>query len=144
MTTKVTVDDDRWPVLVVTQRVDQLSDSERLASLEICSNALNAHGLERYAMILDNRKAGPMPATQRRMMADYMEKHAMRARARCVCTAMVMDSAVMRAMLTAILWLRRPEVETQVFGELDEAITWARHKFEAASSADAGDRSPAR
>lgn len=144
MTTKVTVDDNRWPVLVVTQRVDQLSDAERLASLETCSRALDAHGRERYAMILDNRKAGPMPATQRKMMADYMEKHAMRARARCVCTAMVMDSAVMRAMLTAILWLRKPEVETQVFGELDEAVTWARHKFEKARAADGGDGSGAR
>lgn len=132
-TDKVTVDQTRWPVLVVTQRVEQLTDSERLASLEASSAVLAAHGADRYAMVLDNRKAGPMPATQRKLMADYMEKHAMRARSRCVCTAFVSDSVVMRGVLTAIMWLRKPEVETQVFGDLDDAITWARGKLKLAS-----------
>lgn len=126
---KVTVNDERWPVLVVTQRVEQLTDPERMASLELSNRVLTSHGNDRYAMVLDNRKAGPLPATQRKMMADYMERHAMRARSRCACTAFVSESMVMRTMLTAIMWLRKPEVETQVFGDLDEAIGWCRARL---------------
>lgn len=134
LSSKVTVDDDRWPVLVVTQRVEQLTDAERLQSLELSNSVLQSHGLDRYAMVLDNRKAGPLPATQRKMMAEYMERHAMRARSRCVCTAFVSDSIMMRGVLTAIMWLRKPDVETQVFGDLDDAIAWARTRLKGARS----------
>lgn len=128
-TSKVAVDDTRWPVLVVTQLVEQLTDPERLESLDASNAVLNAHGTERYAMVLDNRKAGPLPPTQRKLMAEYMERHAMRARSRCVCTAFVSDSLMMRGVLTAIMWLRKPEVETQVFAGLEEATVWARSKL---------------
>jgi len=128
-TSKVTVDDSRWPVLLVTQQVEQLTDAERLESLEASNAVLNSHGADRYAMVLDNRKAGPLPPTQRKLMAEYMERHAMRSRSRCVCTAFVSDSLMMRGVLTAIMWLRKPEVETQVFAGLEEATAWARAKL---------------
>ena len=131
-------------MLVVTQRAEQLTDAERRDSLEASTTVLNAHGREHYAMVLDNRRAGPLPATQRKMIADYMTEHSMRARSRCVCMAMVMDSMVMRAMLTAIMWLRKPEVESQVFADLGEAITWARSKLQAADGARASVPTPAR
>lgn len=116
--------------LIVTQLVEQLTDAERLDSLDRSNRVLISHGSDVYAMVLDNRKAGPLPPTQRKLMADYMERHAMRARSRCACTAFVSDSAVMRAMLTAIMWLRTPDVETRVFARLDEAVAWARKKVE--------------
>jgi hypothetical protein len=124
------VDDSRWPILVVTQLAEQLTDAERMDSLDRSNQVLIAHGSERYAMVLDNRRAGPVPPTQRKLIADYMARHATRSRTRCACTAFVSDSAVMRAMLTAITWLRKPEVETKVFGRLDEAITWARAQLD--------------
>lgn len=123
------MDDSRWPIFVITQCVDQLTDPERLASLEMCSRVLTSHGSDLYATVLDNRKAGPLPATQRKMMAEYIERNALRSRSRCVGSAFISDSAVMRAMLTAILWLRKPEVETQVFGDLETGIAWARQRL---------------
>ncbi len=129
MSAKVSTDDTQWPLLIVTQHAEQLTDAERIASLEECNRVLNAHGNDPYVMVLDNRKAGALPPTQRKLMAEYMEKHAVRARSRCVGTAFVSDSAVMRAMLTAIMWLRTPEVETRVFARFDEATAWGRTKL---------------
>jgi len=133
-TSKVSVDDTRWPILVVTQLVEQLTDAERVESLEVSSAVLKHRGGDRYAMVLDNRKAGPLPATQRKLIAEHMERYAARARSRCVCTAFVSDSTLMRGVLTAIMWLRKPEVETQIFGELEEAIRWARAKLQSAGA----------
>ncbi len=141
---RVTVDDSRWPLMLVTQRAAQLTDAERLESLEASDRVLKAHGTERYCMVLDNRKAGPMPATQRKMIAEYMERNSVRARTRCVGTAFVSDSVVMRAMLTAIMWLRKPEVETQVFGDLDEATAWAASMYQRASGSPIRSIAPAR
>jgi len=129
ISSKVKVDDSRWPVVIITQQIEQLTDAERIASLELSNQVLGSHGNAPYALVLDNRKAGPMPATQRKLIAEYMEKNALRARARCACTAFVSESVVMRAMLTAIMWLRKPEVETETFGDLNAAIAWGQRKL---------------
>jgi hypothetical protein len=122
---KITISLERWPVVVIAQQVPQLTDAERLEALAESDRLLSSR-TGKYSMVLDNRKAGPVPPTQRKLIADYMEKHAARARMRCLSTAFVMDSTVMRGVLTAIMWIRKPEVETRVFAELDEAIAWSR------------------
>jgi hypothetical protein len=129
MTNKVTISADRWPVVVITQHVEQLTDEERLSSLAESDRVLTSRP-GHYSLVLDNRKAGPVPPRQRKLIAEYMERHALRSRTRCCSTAFVMDSAVMRGVLTAIMWLRKPEIETRVFGELQEAIAWSLRQHE--------------
>lgn len=84
-----------------------------------------------YAIVLDNRSAGPVSPTQRAIIAEHMRLHAPRTSARCAGTALVFESPVLRGALTAILWLRPPVTVTKVFGSLDEAITWARERLDA-------------
>jgi hypothetical protein len=36
----------------------------------------------------------------------------------------------MRGALTAIMWLKAPVIETKVFSNLDDAITWTRIKVD--------------
>lgn len=130
---KWSVDTTRWPLLIVTQHAPTLTDAERMEALEDTERAL---GTDRgkYAVIHDSRLAGPLTPTQRAMIAEYSKRHDARTRARCVCNAFVFDSLVMRGALTAIMWLKPPVVESKVFSNLEDAITWARTKIEEARS----------
>lgn len=121
---KYSVDDTRWPVVVITQIAEQLTDGERLASMAEADRVLDARPTEAFSLVLDNRKAGPVPATQRKLIADYMARTVERDRARCRSAAFVVNSAVMQGVLTAIMWIRKPTAPTEVFRDLGEAINW--------------------
>jgi len=128
---KVTIDDSRWPVVLISQLVEQLTDAERLASLDEADRILDARPDEAFSLVLDNRKAGPVPATQRKLIADYMARTTERDLARCLSAAFVVNSAVMQGVLTAIMWLRKPTVTTEVFRDVSEAMRWCAAKHEA-------------
>ncbi len=130
---QVIVDDSRWPVVVFTQVVPMLTDDERLSSLAV-ADALMESRPGRYAVVLDNRLASPLSPTQRSLLADYGKRAASRVRLRCVGTAMIVSTEVMRMMVTAIQWQIGRTSETQVFDELDAGIRWATERLTQASS----------
>lgn len=130
---KVIVDSSRWPVVVISQVVAQLTDEERLSSLAE-ADALMEGRTGRYAVVLDNRLAGPLSPTQRSLVAEYGKRSAERVRIRCVGTAMVVSSEVMRMMVTAIQWQTGKMSETQVFDDLDAGTRWASERLAQATN----------
>lgn len=132
---KFEFDYSRWPVFVITQQVEQVTDAERYASLVEADRILDARP-GRYCLVLNNCAAGPVPASQRKMIAEHMSEHSARARARCRSTAFVFDSPVMRGVLTAIFWMRKPEVETRVFADVKRAVEWCQQCLFSATEAD--------
>jgi hypothetical protein len=125
---KFTIDATRWPVVVITQHVAQLTDEERTASLQQTDRLLNdRHG--RYAMVLDNRRAEPPPAKQRALIADYGVRSAERMRQRCICTALIVSSDVMRAMITAVQWQTGRPANSEVFEDLSGALAWTEQRL---------------
>lgn len=118
------VDATRWPVLIVQRLSDSIADAALASALEASARMIDERA-SRYSLVLDNRLARNMSATQRKLIADDMAKHAERTKRLCLGTAFVFDSALMRGILTAVFWLREPEVETRVFGDIEEAVSWA-------------------
>lgn len=127
---KWSVDTTRWPVIVVAQLVPELTDQERMAALEATDRAI-ATDSGPYAVIHDARKAGPVSAKQRMMIAEFGKKHEARTLERCAAVAFVFDSLVMRAALTAIQWVKPASVDTKVFGNVADAHAWARERLDA-------------
>jgi hypothetical protein len=128
---KFSIDVTRWPIVIITQRAPQLSDEERLASLAESERALEAHA-GRYALVLDNRLALPPSEAQLAMIAEQGVRSAERVRSRCVCSALVVTSDRMHAMITACGWQTGKPPHTEVFDGLAAAIQWTRRRLERA------------
>ena len=118
------LDATRWPVIIVQRLSDSIEDAALVTALEVSARMIDERG-GRYSLVLDNRLARGMSATQRKLIAADMAKHAERTKRLCLGTAFVFDSALMRGILTAVFWLREPEVETRVFADIEEAVSWA-------------------
>ncbi len=126
---KFTLDMARWPLVVITQHVPQLTDEERAATLEETDRVLLANP-GRYGLVLDNRQAQPPSAKQRALIGEYGVRSAERVRARCVATALLVSTEVMRAMVTAVQWQIGKQDNFEVFDELSGALAWVQHRLD--------------
>lgn len=82
-----------------------------------------------YVAVVDLRAGGELSPKQRQRLTAAMDSP--EEGAKCVGTALVFSSALMRGMLTAILWVRKPTYETHVFATVGEAVTWGKQKVAA-------------
>ena len=55
---------------------------------------------------------------------DYVKKY-------CRGSALVTNSEIVKGIATAMFWFKKPDTETRVFTDMDEAMAWARSKLEA-------------
>jgi len=137
-----TVDLTHWPILVVNAPPG-FTDAELQAYYDSIGKAMLARP-EPYANIIDARNAPTPTASQRKIMAAFRETHAQHIRQYCRGSAFVFESAVMRGIITAIHWLRQPEMPHKSFGTMFEAMTWARAQLLAGDSGAAGVTNPPR
>ncbi len=112
-----------WPVAIVSPH-GVVSD-EQLSKFFVDYSAMLQGKLESYAIIIDLRRASEMPAKQRKLLTDYMKQQEAVVGRHCAGTVLVFDSPVMRAILTAIFWVRNPPQEVHVAGNLADATNWA-------------------
>lgn len=82
-----------------------------------------------YALVYDAREASAPSTRQRHLLADLSGMMGPALRDRCVGAAFVIDSFLVRAALTAILWLRPMEVPHVVTASVAEAEAWCRHRL---------------
>lgn len=75
--------------------------------------------------MLDLRRCKDMSPTQRKRITGGMEKNREHRRLWQRGLAMVFDSAILRMVLTGILWATKPDYEIKVFTDLQEALYWA-------------------
>jgi hypothetical protein len=117
------LDVSRWPVVIVTPPAsvsnEQLDHFFAAFDREVVSKR------RRYSIVLDLRRCQGMPAAQRKILTDRMQRGEDRARMFCVGSALVFESALLRSLLTAIMWVREPPNPVKVFATVDEAAEWA-------------------
>lgn len=121
----VEVDVSEWPVVVVTPPPEPANEP----MLEAFMNdwvTKTRHRAGSYVCVLDLRRSGHMSPAQRRTLTDWMNKSRDGLARTCLGTALIFDSALLRAMLTAVFWAFRPPYPTQVFSTRHEAIGWAK------------------
>ena len=120
---KIDLDISRWPTAIVTP-TGTVTSEELTQFFESYSSMLR-NKREHYALIIDLRRSADMPAGQRKILTDYMKRQEAVAGMLCAGTALVFESTLMRALLTAIFWVRNPPQEVRVFGTVQEATYWA-------------------
>jgi len=120
----IAVDFSHWPLVVMTPPPNALSDADFMAYIKWMEQYVTRAGVK-YAVVNDARRAAPITAAHRKLLSDYMTRVRPITRIYCVGMAMVFDSAVMRGIMTAILWMTDPDYPTRVFATPAEAIAWA-------------------
>jgi hypothetical protein len=111
-----------WPLIVYTAPAT-VNDEEMRAVME-ASHAVFVSGA-RFAFVLDVSQLRGITPAQRRMITEGMARHEDEGREFCAGFAMVFSSMIVRGVLTAIHWVRKPPYPQVVFGARDEARAWA-------------------
>jgi hypothetical protein len=87
-----------------------------------------------FALVFDVRDSPPLPADQRRIIADHVDRRtAQHPHVRMV-TAIVVSSAIQRGVVKAIVWLTRQPVPTEVVATVGEAVAWCQKALAAGPS----------
>ncbi len=123
------VDVSRLP-LVVLRFEGSPSDEEFSRYLDQVAREVFA--LDRpHGMVVDAARLTSMSAKQRRMQAEWMEKHDATVRRNSVGNALVITSPIIRGALTAILWIRPMPGDHVVVSTYGEAERWIVEKLRA-------------
>jgi hypothetical protein len=119
--------DLRWAPLTYFEIVGARTNEEMAydfanvrASLELC-----ARERRRVVAIVDLRRAAGMDARQRRQQSDWMQATEQLQREVIAGMVCVFSSALIRGVMTALIWLRPPVVVQVNVGTVDDALTWA-------------------
>ena len=87
---------------------------------------------EKTVTILDARASGRAPATPRKKQADWLKQHERELRRYSLGTAFVIDSPLVRGVLTAIFWVQPMATAYAIVGTLEEAERWAMARLQEA------------
>lgn len=122
-----------WAPLLCLRPIGNPSDQELVDSLQTITGLLEAERrLQRRAvMIVDMRKAEALSAPQRRTASEWMKKNMVLYKQSILAGVFIIDSPVIRGVLTALLWLSPMELPYEVVGNLDEAVRWSIARFDA-------------
>lgn len=131
MSGRLDIDESRYPIALMAFHgvfTDAYFD-EYLAKLTEIARRPGTR-----ALIYDIRDSGMVPAAQRRKQADWMARYELLTRAGTAGMAFVIDSPILRGILTAILWMSPMACPHTVVATLPEAYSWCDQTLRAASS----------
>ena len=129
---RIDADFSGWP-LVTVRATGNVSHAEHAAFIAELDEHVYAKR-EPYALVMDLRGNGGLSPRQRQRQADRV-KQQREDGLRCAGVALVFSSPLLRGMLTAILWVAKPEHPVRVFTDLGEALVWAKDQLRAAAEA---------
>jgi len=118
---EITTDVSRWPVVVVRAPAT-VSDEEMAEHLAFFEGKVYARR-EPFVTVLDLRFCEKITPRQRSIMIGSMKRN--EEMTQCRGCAMVFDSMLLRGILTAMFWVRKPAYPTRVFSKVVEAFDWA-------------------
>lgn len=130
MTPEIHVDDLRFPLVTVSfygAVSDKDFDNYLLTLDRLTLRALRDR--KRVAFVMDTRRAATTPPSQRRKMGEWMKLNDEATRATCAGFAFVMDSAIQRGMLTAVLWIHPLPAPHFICALPGEAAAWCREQL---------------
>lgn len=122
------VDESRNPVIVFTFH-GVFSDPTFDDYLARLTEISRRSGLR--ALIYDIRDSGVVPASQRRKQAEWMKRYQLLTASGTAGMAFVIESAVLRGILTAILWMQPLACPHTVVSDMDAALQWCRDTLRA-------------
>ena len=79
-----------------------------------------------YAVVIDAREVGRVPATQRKAIVDWIDSDRHHLRANCAGGALIFSSPVQQGLWTAIAWLTPTPIPVKIFRDVPSAEAWLR------------------
>ncbi|MBW1758302.1 MAG: hypothetical protein JRJ80_19330 [Deltaproteobacteria bacterium] len=111
MTYQGLCDDAEWE-----RHIDQMSECARRG--------------DRYAVVIDAREVGRVPATQRRGIMDWIKSDREHLRANCAGGALIFTTALQQGLWTAISWVTPSPIPVKIFRDVPAAEAWLRGQLE--------------
>jgi len=121
-TSVISVDERRWPLVVIVWPAEPLADESVEEFLRISQCELERR--EPQFTLHEIRGASGLDARQRRRIAQFVEEHRDEIARYVAASAIVNTSPVLRAMITAIHWLSPPPYREAVFATRTDAEAW--------------------
>lgn len=131
----------RFPLVVVEFRgaASDVQFRDYLAAVDAASKRAASEG-RRIAMVVDTLQATrAVTASQRRMQVDWVKASFERSEHVMAGMAFVIDNALVRGVLTAILWVQSLPCPYTTSGARAEAEQWALERIAATSQPTAAD-----
>jgi len=79
-----------------------------------------------YAVVIDAREVGRVPATQRRGIIEWIQNDRQHLKTNCAGGALIFTSALQQGLWTAISWVAPSPIPVKIFREVSSAEAWLR------------------
>ena len=111
MTYQGLCDDAEWQ-----RHVDQMSEWARRG--------------DHYAVVIDAREVGRVPATQRKGIVDWINRDRQHLRTNCAGGALIFSNPIQQGLWTAIAWVTPTPIPVKIFRDIPSAEAWLRGLLE--------------
>jgi len=111
MTYQGLCDDAEWQ-----RHVDQMSEWARRG--------------DHYAVVIDAREVGRVPATQRKAIVDWINRDRQHLKTNCAGGALIFSSPIQQGLWTAIAWVTPTPIPVKIFRDIPSAEAWLRGLLE--------------
>lgn len=122
MSSQFHTDFTHYPLVVVTTPKQRTSDEEVLKFIEGQRGLLARR--TKHLALCDARSGHAMPATQRKIFGDWLRESADASRRYTMGMAIVVDNALIRGALTAVLWVVEPTCPTKAVSTLEDGFAF--------------------
>lgn len=127
MSGDIRFDDRHWPLVIVT--FDGAAPRPVFDRyLERMESYLQRK--ERHFYLLDGREGAMLGSAERAVQGEWLKRHKPELQKYSAATALVLRSAAVRFVLTAIYLIQAPMVPTETFATVDDAYAWLRTQME--------------
>ena len=118
----------QWPILIVVLGAE---DDEGLVerSLKVIEE-LYENRREPFVTIIDATSGRRLTPAERYSQTEFRRKHEDHIKEYSRGTALVFNSEILKAVVTAMHWLKPPDNVTKTFTDMDSATAWAKERLE--------------
>lgn len=128
---KIELSAQRWPLLYI-ESVGVPADTAFAQFLRDYKRQLDRRAP--FAVVLDARKSGNTPASQRNAMTNWMRENSGMLSTYCLGVAFAIDSVLVRMILREMLLVQPMPMPHVVFATVEEAERWCRERLRRADA----------
>ncbi len=128
---QVIFDEKDKPLLRMTYR-GLCDDAEWQQHIDVMSEW--ARRGDTYAVVIDAREVGSVPATQRKGIVEWIDRDRQHLKTNCAGGALIFASSVQRGLWTAIAWVTPTPIPVKIFRDTPPAEAWLREQLQAKNS----------
>jgi len=85
---------------------------------------------DHYAVVIDAREVGRVPATQRKGIVDWINRDRQHLRTNCAGGALIFSNPIQQGLWTAIAWVTPTPIPVKIFRDIPSAEAWLRGLLE--------------